>query len=78
MVELYENTSGERIGLIESSELQFLTDELGEASSKDYDYRIDTDTLRTLEDKNCPKILLAILKNALKDQKTMDIRWRHV
>lgn len=78
MVELYDAKSGERIGLIESSELKFLTDELGETSSEDYDYQINTDTLRSLEEKGCPKILLEILKNAFRDQESIDLRWRHV
>ena len=77
MVELYDSKSGEQIGLIESSELQFLNDQLGEESSEDHDYRINQDTLKRLEEKGCPKILFEILKYALRDHEAMDIRWRH-
>ena len=65
----------EAIGSISDEELGQLIDALEEESEEDQDYYIDADTLAYLEDSQVSPSLLALLKKALGDKESIDIRW---
>jgi processive 1,2-diacylglycerol beta-glucosyltransferase len=64
------------IGNISQDQLQFLIDQLEEEHEEDRDYYIDRDTLAMFEEKGCDPQLLALLRDALGDEESIDIEWQ--
>jgi hypothetical protein len=75
MIVLFNNRTGERIGPITETQLQFLVDSMEEESTADQDYYIDTPTLYYLEARGAEADLLAMLRAALGDREEATIRW---
>ena len=75
MYELRYKVSGERIGLIDESQLQFLEDQMEEESTEDRDYYIDANTLDMFIERGIDPKLLAMLRGALGTRQGIDIAW---
>jgi processive 1,2-diacylglycerol beta-glucosyltransferase len=60
MVELRDKESGEQVGTISESQLQFMMDQLEEESSEDRDYHISTDTIDMFEEAGADRDLIAV------------------
>ncbi|MDX1663430.1 MAG: hypothetical protein R3272_06520 [Candidatus Promineifilaceae bacterium] len=75
MIDLYDVASGEKIGEITESQLQFLIAWLEEESLEDQDYYINRATLDWLEKRGADDELLALLQRALGSREAMEIRW---
>jgi processive 1,2-diacylglycerol beta-glucosyltransferase len=76
MIELFDVQSGSKIGDITEDQLQFLVDQLEEESFDDQDYYINPATLDHFEEKDADPELLTLLRNALGENDSMDIRWQ--
>ena len=75
MVTLYDASTGNEIGTISASQLQFLVDELEEESSTDQDYYLNRATLDMFERDGVDPELVSLLRTAMGDRIDMDIRW---
>lgn len=75
MIKLYDKDSGAWLGMISEEQLQFLTDQLEEESSKDQDYYLDEATLEMFQDSAADPALIAMLRSALNGRTEMEIRW---
>lgn len=76
MARLYRVDTGETIGQINETQLQFLVDMLEEEDEEDQDYFIDQDTLELFSDNKCDPELLLMLENAIEDgEEGVDIAW---
>jgi hypothetical protein len=75
MIQLYDNETGARIGVITEMQLQFLIDQLEEETEEDQDYYIDPATLEMFESAGADPALLALLRDALGAKEEMEIRW---
>ncbi len=75
MIDIYDADSGQLLGTITKSQLQFLIDQMEEEDSSDQDYYINQATVDMFEERNCPKELVAFLRKALGNREEMDIRW---
>ena len=75
MVQLYDEQSGELIGVITHEQLQFLLDQLEEEDSEDRDYYIDRTTLDWFEEHGADPVLESMLREAMGTREGMDIRW---
>ena len=78
MVQLYDEQSGELIGVITHQQLQYLLDQLEEEDSEDRDYYIDRTTLDWFEEHGVDPVLESMLREAMGDRDGMDIRWTRV
>lgn len=75
MYKLYNNETGELIGTINDTQLQFLKDQLEEESLEDQDYEIENMTLAYFEELGIDNQLLGILRQALGNKEQIIIRW---
>jgi hypothetical protein len=75
MIELYDATTGAKLGTISEAGLQFLKDQLEEESVDDQDYYINQVELATFAERGAPTDLLDVLTTALGDLEEMDVRW---
>ncbi len=75
MYNLYNNESGELIGLITEAQLNFIKDQLEEESQEDQDYAIEAMTLAYFEEQGIDAPLLELLRKALGDKEQIIIRW---
>jgi hypothetical protein len=75
MIQLYDNNTGELIGMITEQQLQFLEDQLEEESTQDRDYAIDPMTLAYFQGLGADAQLLDLLRAALGNQPEISIRW---
>jgi hypothetical protein len=76
MPTIREKGSGQLIGRISGSDLQFLRDQLEEESSDDRDYYIDEATVQMLEEDGAPATLITLLRNAVAGHSDgLDISW---
>jgi hypothetical protein len=76
MPTLHAKDSGQLIGRISDSDLQFLMDQLEEESSDDRDYYIDEATIEMLEEDGASAALVALLRSAVADHSEgLDIVW---
>ena len=67
---------GKQFDDLTEEQLQFLIDQLEEESLTDQDYYINASTLDHFEEAGADPALLSMLKNALGDNDSMDIRWQ--
>jgi hypothetical protein len=75
MVKIFNNDSGELIGEITETQLQFLIDNLEEESEEDVDYYINIPTIESFEEKGAEPGLIEILKKGLGTKEEMEIRY---
>jgi processive 1,2-diacylglycerol beta-glucosyltransferase len=75
MINLYNTTTGEKLGSITDEELQFLIDQLEEESLEDQDYAITMMTIEYLAERNAAPDLLDKLNKALGGQREVVVRW---
>lgn len=75
MVQLYRADGGRPIGSITEEQLQFLIDALEEESSTDKDYYLTGATIDMLEDDGAEPELVALLREAIGERESIEIRW---
>ena len=75
MIQLNDKDTGAFIGTITEDNLQFLIDQLEEESDEDQDYYINEATLDIIEENEADKVLVSLLRGALKGRTDMEIRW---
>ncbi len=75
MIKVYNNATGELLGEITDTELQFLIDELEEESLADKDYYLNRATLESFEKKGGDPAMMKVLWKALGDDDGVEIRW---
>ncbi len=75
MIKVYNNATGELLGEITDTELQFLIDELEEESLEDKDYYLNRATLESFEKKGGDPAMMKVLWKALGDDDGVEIRW---
>jgi hypothetical protein len=76
MIDLYNKTTGEKLGSITEADLKVLVDALEEESSEDQDYYIDAATIDVIGDGKATEHLLGLLRAALGSSEGVDIRWQ--
>jgi hypothetical protein len=75
-VALIDAESGRTLGSISAAQFDWLSSRLELESSDDDDYYIDGPTLDMLEQDGAGTGLLAALRHALGQRKSVSIRWR--
>lgn len=75
MIQLQDKETGNPIGMITETQLQFLIDQMEEESSSDQDYYIDRDTLDAFAEAGAEAGLMDLLRSAMGDREDMEIRW---
>jgi hypothetical protein len=75
MITLKNKETGEFIGTISESDLQYLIDELEEEHSEDKDYWINKDQLEIFADKGADPSLIALIESALGENNDVEIIW---
>ena len=75
MIKVYNNATGELLGEITDTELQFLIDQLEEESLEDKDYYLNRATLESFEKKGGDPAMMKVLWKALGDDDGVEIRW---
>jgi hypothetical protein len=76
MIDLYNKTTGEKLGSITEADLRVLVDALEEESSDDQDYYIDAATIDVIGDGKATEHLLGLLRTALGNADGVDISWQ--
>ncbi len=76
MYRLYDQETGEPLGLITAEQLQFLMDQLEEESLDDTDYTITPITLDYLAAQGADSELLTVLEEALGSKDQAVVEWR--
>jgi hypothetical protein len=75
MITLSLKDSGEVLGEIDESELQFLIDQLEEENEGDTDYYITPMTIEMMEEAGAAIELTEMLREAVGDSDGVDIEW---
>jgi hypothetical protein len=75
MVKLFNKDTGEFIGEITETQLQFLIDNLEEEAEDDVDYYINIPTIESFEEKGAEPGLIEVLKKGLGNSEDMEIRY---
>ena len=75
MIDVYNNETNELIGSITEADLKVLQDHLEEESLDDQDYYIDRATIDVIGDGQATEHLMRLLRAALGDKESIDIRW---
>jgi hypothetical protein len=75
MTQLFDKETGQPIGEINDTQLQFLVDQLEEESAADQDYYINEDTIAAFESEGADSALVALLRGAMGGREEMEIRW---
>ena len=75
MIEIRDKSTNVPIGEISETQLQFLVDQLEEEDLEDHDYPITSLLLQTFEAEGADPELVALLKEALGTQETIEIVW---
>lgn len=78
MLNVYDVQSEQRIGQITDAQLRFLQAQLEEEDAEDQDYFINVATLDMFAKRGADADLLAMLRDALGQRESMDIRWERV
>lgn len=77
MPRLYFMDTGQTIGEITQTQLEFLIAQLEEEDSEDRDYYISRDTLDLFEEAGCDAELLTLLAGAMGEADGIDVAWEH-
>ena len=75
MIQLRDKATGQHLGVITETDLQFLIDQLEEESLDDKDYYIHRVTLAALADQGASQALMDVLAKALGDRDDMEFEW---
>ncbi len=75
MVKIFNNDTGELIGEITETQLQFLIDNLEEESDDDVDYYINIPTIESFQKLGAETALIDVLKKGLGSKEDMEIRY---
>ena len=75
MIDVYNNETNELIGSITEADLKVLQDHLEEESLDDQDYYIDRATIDVIGDGQATEHLMHLLRAALGEKESIDIRW---
>ena len=75
MVKIFNNDTGELIGEITETQLQFLIDNLEEESDDDVDYYINIPTIESFQELGAEAGLIEVLKKGLGNKEDMEIRY---
>ncbi len=75
MIKIFNKETGEFIGYITESQLQFLIDHLEEESEEDVDYYINIPTIESFQEMGAEEGLLDVLKKGLGNKEEMEIRY---
>ena len=75
MIDLFRQTTNERLGSITEADLKVLVDALEEESADDRDYYIDAATIDLIADGRASDHLVRLLRDALGNATGVDIRW---
>ena len=75
MINVYDESNDQLLGMITESQLTFLTGEMEEESTTDRDYYVNVATIDMMEAEGGDKELIAFLRKALGGREDMDIRW---
>jgi hypothetical protein len=76
MIDVYDDATGELVGTITEADLKVLIDALEEESTEDRDYFLDASTIDVIADGRATEHLVALLRKALGEKESVDIRWR--
>lgn len=75
MYRLIDLEGDQELGVITEDQVQFLIDNLEEEGIEDQDYYIDKDVLTFLAENGCDDELLSMLREALDERASIDIRY---
>lgn len=75
MVYLYNKSTGELLGEVSESELQFLIDQMEEESMEDMDYSITNMEIEYFAQHGADSQLVALLRKAIGEHKEVIIQW---
>jgi hypothetical protein len=75
MIDVYNDATNQLVGSITEADLKVLQDALEEESSEDQDYYIDRATVDVIGDGRATDHLLKVLREALGESESVDIRW---
>jgi hypothetical protein len=75
MVKIFNNDTGDLIGEITETQLQFLIDNLEEETEDDVDYYINIPTIESFQELGAEAGLIEILKKGLGSNVDMEIRY---
>ena len=75
MIQIHDKDTGTWIGAISEENLRFLMDQLEEETREDQDYYINETTLDNFVEAGADKVLVDLLRGALKGRTEMEIRW---
>jgi len=76
MIDLYNDATGEQLGVLTEADLKVLVDALEEESSEDRNYYIDAATIDVIADGRATEHLVGLLRKALGASNGVDIRWQ--
>jgi len=75
MIKIFNKSTGEFIGRISESDLDFLEDHLEEESIHDTDYYIRAETVDQFQEEGASSRLMEVLRGGLRDDEAIEIRW---
>jgi hypothetical protein len=75
MIKLLDNDTDAEIGAIDDAHLEILQEELVEESLDDFTYSIDAAAIASLEGRGVDAGVVAVLKRALGEKPSVDIRF---
>jgi processive 1,2-diacylglycerol beta-glucosyltransferase len=75
MVKLYDNITGQYLGIITDEDLQFLIDNLEEESLTDTEYYIDRPALDLLREKGMSEAFANLIETAMGGAGEVEIRY---
>jgi len=75
MITLRDKESGNPIGTITDTQLQFLADQLEEEWEEDADYWLDQSTIDLLAERGADESLVGLLRRAMGEREEMEITW---
>ncbi len=75
MIKIFNKDTGEFLGRISESDLEFLQDQLEEESIHDQDYYIRKETLEAFRQDSASSHLMDVLKGGIRDGAAIEIRW---
>ena len=75
MITLRDKESGNPIGTITDTQLQFLADQLEEEWAEDADYWLDHSTIDLLAERGADEALVDLLRRSMGERAEMEITW---
>lgn len=75
MIQLFDAETDVPIGTITDAQLQFLSSQMEEESTDDWDYYVNRATLDLFQANGADPALLDLLRRAMGNREEMEIRW---